>query len=151
MVGVYLILTGSLSTVNSMLAFLYVLFPTSLLETLITVFTFAAPLVLMGIGITSILPLSEYAYMKQGGTNPVIARESLRHQKRRPEKKDFGVLIGIAGLTCFLRITPWDLFLLYAWSRPASAVIPAFMLTLLILLTIFYRRKLRTYIKFNTY
>jgi hypothetical protein len=147
---VYLILTGSLSTANATVVFLYALFPTSLLGTLMTAFTLVVPLVLMGIGIASILPLSEYAYMKQGGTNPVIARESLRHQKKKPEKKDFGVLLGIVGLTCFLRITPWDLFF-FAWSESASAVMLALMLTLLVLLIVFYNREMSKYIKFSTY
>jgi len=146
---VYLIVTGSVSTTFAVLASIYYLFPTTLLDTILTLFYFAAPLVLMAMGIASILPLSEYAYMRQGGRNPTIARESVRHQKRKPEKKDFGVLLGVAGLTSFFKISPWDLFFFQAEPTLGLSIVAFLMIASLALLALIYKRKFRKYIKFD--
>jgi hypothetical protein len=147
---VYLIVTGSVSTIFAVLASIYSLFPTTLLETVLTLFYLATPLVLMAMGIASILPLSEYAYMRQGGINPTIARESVRHQKRKTEKKDFGVLLGVAGLTSFFKISPWDVFFLQAEPTLGLSIVAFLMIASLALLALIYKKRFRRYIKFDT-
>ena len=146
---VYLIVTGSVSAIFAVLASIHSLYPTALLDTVLALFYFAAPLVLMAMGIASILPLSEYAYMRQGGINPTIARESVRHQRRKPEKKDFGVLLGVAGLPSFFKISPWDLFFFQAEPILGLSIVAFLMIALLALLALIYKRKFRKYIKFD--
>jgi hypothetical protein len=102
-----------------------------------------------GDGNSKHFPLSEYAYMRQGGRNPTIARESVRHQRRKPEKKDFGVLLGVAGLTSFFKISPWDLFFFQAEPILGLSIVAFLMIALLALLALIYKRKFRKYIKFD--
>jgi hypothetical protein len=64
--------------------------------------------ILIGLGIVSLLPLSEYSYASphgwgRAGANPVILREGVKHmvkKKREPRKR--GILLGIVGLTLLL-------------------------------------------------
>jgi ABC-type transport system involved in cytochrome c biogenesis permease subunit len=59
-------------------------------------------LVLLGVGFVSMLPLSEYRYMKGAGLNPVIAREGIKHVKAGRDPKRMGIIFGIVGLTLLL-------------------------------------------------
>jgi len=65
-------------------------------------------IILIGVGIVSSLPLSEYSYgapygIGRAGTNPVILRDSIRHmKKRKKESRKRGILLGLVGLTLLL-------------------------------------------------
>jgi hypothetical protein len=64
-------------------------------------------LILIGIGIVSILPLSEYSYTVpygkgRAGVNPAIIKEGIEHVKRKREPRKLGILLGIVGLTLLL-------------------------------------------------
>jgi len=149
--SVYLIISGFLSTVSAMLVLVLTFYPGEVLQSLTGLFALVAPVVLMGIGIVSILPFSEYAYMRQAGINPAIARESIRHQKRGPEKREFGVLLGIIGITSLLKVSPWDLFIILAEPMLGILIVALLMLAGLIVLITFYRRKISGYVKFDAY
>jgi len=141
---VYLIITGSLSTAFAASALIYTFFPTKLIEDLLYLFSKGIPLILMGIGIVSLLPLSEYTYTRQAGTNPLIARESVKHQKRKREKRELGILLGIAGMTSILGIDPWNT-LFFLLSPPLGIpTVTLLMATTLTLLTIAYRKKMKS-------
>jgi hypothetical protein len=58
---------------------------------LLTAAAIGVPVVLILIGITSILPLAEYAYIRQDYINPAIARDSQRAYKEwKREKRQTG-------------------------------------------------------------
>jgi len=59
-------------------------------------------LVLLGVGVVSMLPLSEYRYILGAGLNPVIAREGMKHLETGGEPKRMGIILGIVGLTLLL-------------------------------------------------
>lgn len=139
----YLIITCSLSTVFAILALVYAIFPTQLFEKLLLFFSIGAPLILIGIGIASLLPLSEYAYIRQAGINPAIAREGLRHQRRKREKRELGILLGITGITSLLGIDPWHIFLFFLMPRLGMPIVTSLMAATLVLLTTIYKIQLR--------
>lgn len=118
-------------------------FSTKLVEYLLFLFPWAVPLLLISIGIVSLLPISEYAYTRQAGINPPIARESLKHQSREQEKRELGLLLGIVGFVSILGINPWQLFYSLTtsfWGIHAAAIMMIVALTLLVAL---YRRQRR--------
>jgi hypothetical protein len=64
-------------------------------------------LVLIGIGVVSILPLSEYSYSTphgrgRAGVNPAVLREGAAHMRRKREPRKLGMLLGIVGVTLLL-------------------------------------------------
>ena len=58
-------------------------------------------IILLGVGFVSMLPLSEYRYIR-AGLNPVIAREGMKHIKAGRDPKRMGIIFGIVGLTLLL-------------------------------------------------
>jgi hypothetical protein len=62
-------------------------------------------IVLIGIGVVSMLPLSEFAYTSpygrgRAGVNPAIMREGANHLRRgREEPRELGIILGVVGLT----------------------------------------------------
>jgi phage shock protein PspC (stress-responsive transcriptional regulator) len=113
-------------------------------ETVIDVVGFGVPILFMCIGIVSLLPLSEYRYAKQGGVNPAIAREIVQHTRRKPERKEFGILMGIAGLAIVFRFDPW-LALFFLVSPYIGVPITTILITIILLISIALRnRKLET-------
>ena len=59
-------------------------------------------LFLLCVGFVSMLPLSEYRYIRGAGLNPVIAREGMKHIKAGRDPKRMGIILGIVGLTLLL-------------------------------------------------
>ncbi|MEM1552713.1 MAG: hypothetical protein QXH03_08620 [Candidatus Bathyarchaeia archaeon] len=59
-------------------------------------------LVLLGIGFVSLLPFSEYRYIRGGALNPVIAREGMRHIRAGRDPKRMGIILGFVGFTLLL-------------------------------------------------
>lgn len=59
-------------------------------------------LILIGIGFVSMLPLSEYRYIRGAGINPAIAREGMKPIKAGRDSKSMGIILGIVGFTLFL-------------------------------------------------
>ena len=59
-------------------------------------------LVLLCVGFVSMLPLSEYRYIKGAALNPVIAREGMRHIRAGRDPKRMGIILGVVGLTLLL-------------------------------------------------
>ncbi len=149
--SVYLIASGFLSTVFALLVLVCTYYPTEILQNLSGLFALVAPIVLMGIGIVSVLPFSEYAYMRQAGINPAIARESIRHQKRGPEKREFGVLLGIVGITSLFKVSPWDFFFILVEPILGILVVALAMTAALASLTAFYKRRISGYVKLGAY
>ena len=146
---IYLIAAGFLSTTFAVLILLNTLFPIEPMSTLVKLFALVVPLVLMGIGVVSILPQSEYYYMRGAGYNPAIARETMAHIKRKPERREFGVLIGVAGITFLLRISPWDLFFNYVGQVTGVLMVTIVMIVAFILLVLYYRRQVSGSVKFD--
>jgi hypothetical protein len=107
---VYLLVTGFYSAIFSVAVMIHLLFSSALTETMLGIVGFGFPIVFMGIGVVSLLPLSEYRYMKQAGINPAIARESVQSMRRKPEKKELGILVGLVGLAIVFRFDPWLAF-----------------------------------------
>lgn len=142
----YLILAVALSAFFGLLFFLATIFPAQL-EGSVFWITFGVPLILIVIGIASALPLSEYAYMREAGRNPVIARESMRHLKRRRERREIGILMGIVGVTSILGMNPL-FFLLASFSSSIGMLgTTLVMMATLLLLIIIYLKWLREYVK----
>jgi uncharacterized membrane protein YkgB len=108
-------------------------------------------LILIGIGIVSLLPLSEYAYMRQAGLNPPIAREIPKHQRRKRERRELGILLGIVGITTILGINPFSSLFALLSSLLGMPTVTLLMAAALILLIIAYRRKLHHYIRPASY
>ncbi|MEM2917333.1 MAG: hypothetical protein QXN63_03135 [Candidatus Bathyarchaeia archaeon] len=131
----FLIIACGLSAGFSILVFIQDVFPTKLVEYLLFLFPWAVPLIMISIGIVSLLPFSEYAYTRQAGINPAVARESMAHQSREQEKRELGLLLGIVGFISILGMNPWHLF--YSLIIPflgagGAAVLMIFALLLLI-------------------
>jgi len=146
----YLIIADALSTLLSVLFFLNTIFPTQLESSLYWI-TFGLPLILIVIGIASALPLSEYAYMREAGRNPVIARESIKHLTRRRERREIGILMGIVGVTSILGMNPLY-FLLSSLSSLIGMLGTSFvMIATLSLLIIIYLKWLGKYVKPEDY
>ncbi|MEM3580487.1 MAG: hypothetical protein QXH40_00605 [Candidatus Bathyarchaeia archaeon] len=59
-------------------------------------------LVLIGIGFVSLLPFSEYRYIRGGALNPAIAREGMRHIRAGRDPKRMGIILGFVGFTLLL-------------------------------------------------
>jgi hypothetical protein len=147
----YLIIAWSLTTLLVVLGLLAEWFPSDIWQAVGWIVGLGLPLAMIGIGVASILPMSEYAYMRGAGRNPVIARESVRHQRRKPEKRGFGILVGVVGAMFLGRLNPPDLLLtaaVYVFGREIAA---AMTIALLILLVHFYREKLANIVKFENY
>ncbi|MEM2990747.1 MAG: hypothetical protein QXQ02_06140 [Halobacteria archaeon] len=92
------------------------------------------PLILIGIGLVSLLPLSEYFYMRGGGINPAIARESAKHQKRKRENRTWGLMMGIVGFTSLFMISPGHVFfrmLINFLEVPLATILMWFILSML--------------------
>ncbi|NWG11313.1 hypothetical protein HXY33_06175 [Candidatus Bathyarchaeota archaeon] len=142
----YLIIADALSTFLSLLFFLSTIFPTQLEGSLYWI-SFGLPLILIVIGIASALPFSEFAYMREAGRNPVIARESIKHVTRRRERKEIGILMGIVGVTSILGMNPLY-FLLSSLSSSIGMPGTTFvMIATLSLLIIIYLKWLHKYVK----
>lgn len=58
--------------------------------------------VLFVIGFVSLLPFSEYRYLRGAALNPIIAREGMKHIKAGRESKRMGIILGIVGFTLLL-------------------------------------------------
>jgi hypothetical protein len=146
----YLVVAWSLPTISAILESANAVFRNELFTRLLFISYIVLPLVLAGVGIVSLLPLSEYAYMREGGINPPIARESLSHQKRGPEKKEFGILLGIVGLTTVVGMNPG--LALFFFIAPLIGVLASavLMVSLFILIVTLYMKKLRQNIQFDT-
>jgi len=107
---VYFILAGVVSSVNAVLMFVYLAYRVDLL----TVATSGVPVVLILIGITSILPIAEYAYIRQGYTNPAIARDSHRaYEEWKREKRQTGLMILISAIIVLI-FNPWSIL---SWAH----------------------------------
>jgi len=146
---IYLIVTCVFSTCYAVLAFIYEVFPTELMKNLLFLFSLGVPVVLMGIGVVSALPLSEYAYMRQAGRNPAIARETVRHQKRKPEKRELGIVLGVVGITTAFGISPWQGFFFLLEPLLGIPTITILMVAFLMLLVRIYRKSLNQYVEFS--
>jgi len=142
----YLIITCCVSIVFAVLAFVYSVFPTWFTSNLLTVFSIGVPFALLLVGFVSLLPFSEYAYLRQSGTNPAIAREGLRERERKPRKKGWGVVLGIVGITLLLGLNPWSVLLILLSPLLGIPVIALLLTAALILLVIVFRKRLYTYI-----
>ena len=64
-------------------------------------------IILLGMGIVSLLPLSEYSYaMPHGrgraGANPAMLREGLKDFRKRRESKNRGIIFLAVGLTLII-------------------------------------------------
>lgn len=102
---VYLILAGVVSSVHAVFMFVYLVYKIDLL----TAAVIGVPLVLILIGITSILPIAEYAYIRQGYTNPAIARDSQRaYEEWKREKRQTGLMILISAIIVLI-FNPWSI------------------------------------------
>jgi len=140
---IYLIVTGTYAALLSITVTIDSLFSSTLTRTILGIVNFGVPIVFMGIGVVSILPFSEYSYTKQAGTNPVIAREIVQHMRRKPEKKELGILVGLAGLAVILRFDPWLAFFFFV--SPLAGVITATIVIIAVLsISIAVRRRVRT-------
>jgi hypothetical protein len=137
----FLIVTCGLSTSFAILVFIDDVFPLKWVDYLLFLFPWGAPLVLISIGIVSLIPLSEYAYTRQAGINPAIARESLEHQSREQEKRELGLLLGIAGVISILGMNPWHLFYSLIISFIGVRVAAFLMVAALALLVASYKRQ----------
>jgi len=48
------------------------------------------------------LPLSEYRYIRGAVSNPVIAREGMKHIRAGRDPKRMGIILGVVGFTLLL-------------------------------------------------
>lgn len=106
----YTLGSWALSTVLATIASLYQVFQAEYFQVLLLLVAIGVPFLLIGIGLVSLLPLSEYFYMRGGGINPAIARESAKHQKRKREDRTWGFMMGIVGFTSLFMISPGHVF-----------------------------------------
>lgn len=56
----------------------------------------------MSVGAVSLIPLSEYSYMRGGARNPVIIREGMEDMKRGGSPNKIGIILGAVGLTLLI-------------------------------------------------
>ena len=143
----YLIVTGSYSLVFALLVFIQNTFPSAFLENLLFLFSLITPLILIGIGIVSLIPISEYAYTREGSKNPAIARQAVTCSRRKPKKGELGILLGIAGLTLVFRIDPWQIFFFSIAPLINMLIVIAIMAVALGSLITIYRKQLHKYIR----
>jgi len=142
---IYLITLCSLTAAFAILALAYYVFPASFLDRLLYLFPYGAPLILICMGIVSLIPLSEFFYLRKGGINPAIAKDIETARRRGREKKELGMLLGIAGLTAMMGLNPWDILfssLQSTLNTPAAALL---MIAILAMLAMLYMRLLREY------
>lgn len=60
-------------------------------------------LILLSMGAISLIPLSEYAYMRQGARNPEIIRAGMEDMRREKEgAPKLGVILVLVGFTLIL-------------------------------------------------
>lgn len=59
-------------------------------------------LVLLGMGAVSLVPLSEYTYIRQGTRNPAIIRAGMEDIKREERSPRLGVILALVGMTLIL-------------------------------------------------
>ena len=59
-------------------------------------------LVLLGVDFVSMLPFSEYRYIRGAALNPTIAREGMKHIRRGSDPKRMGIILGVVGFTLLL-------------------------------------------------
>ena len=55
--------------------------------------------VLAGIGAVSLIPLSQYAYVRRGAINPAIIRAGMDDIRRETDPKKIGIVLGLVGLS----------------------------------------------------
>jgi hypothetical protein len=99
----YLIVLVSSSVVITLGTFLYANWVHgSFNETLRWTFPISA-LILLGMGGISLVPLSEYSYIRQGARNPAVARAGMEDLRRGQERAPkFGVVLVLVGITFIL-------------------------------------------------
>lgn len=130
----YTLASWALSTVFATVVSLYQVFQAEYFQVLQSLVAIGAPLILIGIGLVSLLPLSEYFYMRGGGINPAIARESAKHQKRKRENRTWGLMMGIVGFTSLFMISPGHVFfrmLINFLEVPLATILMWFILSML--------------------
>jgi len=126
------------SSVNAVLMFAYLAYRIDLL----TATALGVPVVLILIGITSILPLAEYAYIRQGNINPAIARDSQRaYEEWKREKRQTGLMILISAIIVLI-FNPWSI-LVGALLSPSlnNTLAPAFINAVVTILNVAVYRK----------
>lgn len=145
---VYLIVACGFSTVFAVLTLVHIVYPSEMTENMLFLFSMGGSFVLLGIGVASAMPLSEYAYMRKAGINPAIARESIQHQRRTPEKRDLGIVLGIVGITCVFGVNPWQSLFFLVGSSVGVPMVTIIMVASLILLVQLYRKQFQQYLEF---
>jgi hypothetical protein len=146
---VYLMIAGFPAVGLASAFFLGTLFPIEpYVQALAWVFGLIIPALLTGIGIVTILPFAQYAWMKGAQTNPAIARTAATEESRKPMKTGFGVLVGVAGLTSLFGFTPWNIFLFLAANSLGILVAMPTMVTGYAVLIFLYHKKLGKIINF---
>ncbi len=55
--------------------------------------------VLAGIGAVSLIPLSQYTYVRRGAINPAIIRAGMDDMRRETDPKKIGIVLGLVGLS----------------------------------------------------
>jgi len=132
------------------MAFIYIVFPSELLDRMLSLYFIGAPFVLFGLGIARSLPLSEYAYTKNADTNSAKEKESLRYEKKKKKKMKFSLLLWTAGVTTIIGINPWYMFFFYFAPSLGLPLALSIMVVSLVLLITIYKKQLHQYVKFNT-
>ncbi len=56
-------------------------------------------IVLEGIGVVSLIPLSQYTYIRRGAINPAIIRAGMDDTRRESDQKKIGIVLGLVGLS----------------------------------------------------
>jgi hypothetical protein len=56
-------------------------------------------IVLVGIGAVSLIPLSQYTYVRRGAINPAIIRAGMDDMRRESDPKKIGIVLGLVGLS----------------------------------------------------
>lgn len=147
----YLIITCGLATIFAIMAFIYIFFPSELLDWLLSLYFVGAPFVLFGIGIVRSIPLAEYVYTQQVDADSITRKESERYERKKRERRELSLILWTAGLTTILGINPWYMFFFYL--RPllglGISLTSSLMVVALILLIMTYQRQLRQHVEFN--
>jgi hypothetical protein len=147
-VCLYVLSSWALSTVFATVASFYSIFSTQYSQNILSVLYFGFALVLICIGIASLLPFSEYSYMRGGASNPAIARESVERQRKgRQENKKLGFLMGIVGLTSVIGLNPGYVFFFSLPDILGMYLTTILMWIILMILAVFYKKKLHEYVK----
>ena len=66
-------------------------------------------IVLAGIGAVSLIPLSQYTYVRRGAINPAVIRAGMDDMRRESDPKKIGIILGLVGLsltTIYLLVFP---------------------------------------------